>query len=171
MRDPALSQIDPVRRPPAEDRHHAVGVSPRGARLGAVLIGLVPYALVLGAQATQKGLGVAEVSLMTGLNFAGGSEFAAIQLWTSPPNILLIAAVTLLVNSRYVVMSAALSPFMRHVPKRKALPALAFMSDASWAIGIADAQKRSSAGHPQPFSLPFYMGASLAAEVGIYLSR
>ena len=44
-----------------------------------ILIGLVPYALVLGAQATQKGFSVVEVPLMTGLNFAGGAEFAALQ--------------------------------------------------------------------------------------------
>lgn len=34
-----------------------------------VLLGFIPFALVLGAQATQKGLSVMEVPLMTGLNF------------------------------------------------------------------------------------------------------
>ncbi|MBB6254540.1 Ser-tRNA(Ala) deacylase AlaX [Nitrospirillum iridis] len=33
---------------------------------------------------------------MTGTNYAGGAEFAAIDLWASPPPILMIAAVTLL---------------------------------------------------------------------------
>ncbi|TGV75926.1 branched-chain amino acid ABC transporter permease, partial [Mesorhizobium sp. M00.F.Ca.ET.158.01.1.1] len=75
-----------------------------------VLVGTIPYALVLGAQATQKGLSTVELSMMTGLNFAGGSEFAAIQLWTSPPHILLIVAITFLVNSRHLLMGAALAP-------------------------------------------------------------
>jgi 4-azaleucine resistance transporter AzlC len=132
---------------------------------GPVLVGLVPYAMVLGAQASQKGLSAAEVPLMTGLNFAGGSEFAAVQLWTSPPNLFLIAAVTLLVNSRYIVMGAALSTFMGHVPRRKALPALAFMSDASWALAFADAKRRAAGGSTPAFSLPFYMGASLSGYV------
>jgi predicted branched-subunit amino acid permease len=39
-----------------------------------VLLGFIPFALVLGAQAVQKGLGIWEVPLMTGLNFAGGSN-------------------------------------------------------------------------------------------------
>jgi predicted branched-subunit amino acid permease len=62
-----------------------------------------PYALVLGAQAAQKDLSLIVVPLMTGLNFAGGSEFAAIQLCTSPPHIALIVAITFLVNSRHLL--------------------------------------------------------------------
>lgn len=127
-----------------------------------MLLGIIPYALVLGAQAAQRGLSVLEVPLMTGLNFAGGSEFAAIQLWTSPPHILLIAAITLLVNSRHFLMGAALAPFIRHLPKRQVFPALFLMCDESWAVGLADAQRRAAAGARPAFSLAFYLGAGLA---------
>ncbi|MFD2844879.1 hypothetical protein [Paracoccus cavernae] len=34
-----------------------------------IMLGFVPFALVLGAQAAQKGMSVVEVPLMTGLNF------------------------------------------------------------------------------------------------------
>ena len=47
-----------------------------------VTAGFTPFARVLGAQAAQKGLTAVETPLMTVLNFAGGSEFAAIGLWT-----------------------------------------------------------------------------------------
>jgi 4-azaleucine resistance transporter AzlC len=126
-----------------------------------VLLGIIPYALVLGAQAAQKGLGLLEVPLMTGLNFAGGSEFAAIQLWSSPPHILLIAGITLLVNSRHFLMGAALAPFIKQLPKRRVFPALFLMCDESWAVGLADAQRRAAAGTRPAFSLPFYLGAAL----------
>jgi len=73
----------------------------RGLRAAVpVMIGFIPFALVLGAQAAQKGLSALEVPLMTGLNFAGGSEFAAVELWTSPPHIALIVAITALVNRK-----------------------------------------------------------------------
>ncbi|TGH91655.1 AzlC family ABC transporter permease, partial [Escherichia coli] len=78
-----------------------------------VMIGFVPFALVLGAQAARKGLSPVEVPVMTGLNFGGGSEFAAVELWTSPPHALLIAAMTFLVNSRHLLMGAALVPHLR----------------------------------------------------------
>lgn len=105
-------------------------------------MGFIPFALVLGAQATQKGLTIAEVPLMTGLNFAGGSEFAAIQLWTSPPSWMLIVATTLLINCRHLLMGAALVPLIRHLSKRKTFAVLFLMCDESWAMGLADAKKR-----------------------------
>lgn len=138
----------------------------RGAREAApVTLGVLPYALVLGAQAAQAGLNLAEVPLMTGLNFAGGSEFAAVKLWSFPPNILLIAAVTFLVNSRHIMMGATLAPLLRHMPKSRVLPALFLMTDESWALSYADAGKRSKTGAISAFSLPYYMGASLELYV------
>ncbi len=134
----------------------------RGAAAGLpVLLGIVPYALVLGAQAAQKGLSAVEVPMMTGLNFAGGSEFAAIQLWTSPPHVLLIAAITFLVNSRHLLMGAALAPFIRHLPKRKAFAALFLMCDESWALGLSDPRRREAAGAKPALDLRFYAGVAV----------
>lgn len=127
-----------------------------------VMLGFVPFALVLGAQAARKGLSLVEVPLMTGLNFGGGSEFTALRLWTSPPHLLLIAAMSLLVNSRHVLMGAALTPYLRHVPRRRALAALFLMCDESWAMALADAKQRA-ASH---ISLGYYLGIS----VGLYLT-
>lgn len=122
-----------------------------------VMLGFVPFALVLGAQATNKGFSLVEVPLMTGLNFGGGSEFAALRLWTSPPHILLIATVTLLVNSRHLLMGAALIPFIRHLPRRKVCALLFVMCDESWALGLADARKLGSV-----FSLGYYVAVALS---------
>lgn len=130
------------------------------------MAGFVPFALVLGAQATQKGFSAVEVPLLTSLNFGGGSEFAAVALWTSPPHVLLLVAITLLVNSRHLLMGAVLAPFLKHLPWRKALPALFFMCDESWAMGLADAKKRERQGIAQAFSLRYYLGVSL----GLYLT-
>ncbi|MCA1440360.1 AzlC family ABC transporter permease [Ensifer sp. IC4062] len=120
-----------------------------------VMVGFIPFALVLGAQAVQKGLGTIEVPLMTGLNFGGGSEFAAVDLWTSPPHVALIVAITFLVNSRHLLMGAALAPFLSHMPKRKVMPALFFMCDESWAMGLADARPRSA------LSMPYFLGVGM----------
>lgn len=130
------------------------------------MAGFIPFALVLGAQATQKGLSAAEVPLMTGLNFAGGSEFSAVDLWTSPPHVLLIVAVTFLVNSRHLLMGAALTPYLQHLPRRQVFGALFFMCDESWAIGLADARTRAAQGQMPALSLPYY----LSTGVALYLS-
>jgi 4-azaleucine resistance transporter AzlC len=134
----------------------------RGAKAALpVLLGFIPFALVLGAQASHKGLSAYEVALMTGLNFGGGSEFAAIELWSSPPQALVIVAMTLLVNSRHLLMGAALAPYLQHLPLKKALLSLFFMCDESWAMGLADAKRREEElGFPS-FSLVYFVGVSL----------
>ena len=93
-----------------------------------MLIGLLPLALILGVQGAQKGMSVLEMPLMTGLNFAGGSEFAAVGLWGNPLPSLLIIAVTLMINTRHILMGAALTPYMRQMPLKKS-PAGAFFHD------------------------------------------
>lgn len=139
----------------------------RGLRASTpVLIGLVPAALVLGAQATAKGIASPAVPLIAGLNFAGGSEFAAIGLWTSPPHLLLIVGVTLLVNSRHLVMGAALAPWLRHLPRRRALAALFLMVDESWAMALADAKARDGSAPESGFSVAYFLGVS----AGLYVS-
>jgi predicted branched-subunit amino acid permease len=73
-----------------------------------MLLGIIPFALVLGTQATQKGFSHLEVPLFTGLNFAGGSEFAVLEVWTNPPNFLVLIFITFLVNNRHLLMGASL---------------------------------------------------------------
>lgn len=130
----------------------------RGARESApMLIGLLPFAMILGVQGGQKGMSWLEMLLMTGMNFAGGSEFAAVNLWAHPQPIWLIATVTFMINSRHILMGAALAPFLRDMPLKKALPALFFMCDESWAMGLAEVRRRQALGLPS-FNLPFYAG-------------
>lgn len=127
-----------------------------------IMISFIPFSLVLGAQAIQRGMITGEITLLTAVNFAGGSEFVAVNLWTSPPHILLIVLMTLLVNSRHILMGAALTPYLKGLPKRKILPALFLMCDESWAMGFADAK---SASH-QKFNYYYYLGAS----IGMYIT-
>lgn len=129
-----------------------------------VIIGMLPFALILGVQGGQKGMSALEMSMMTGLNFAGGSEFAAVGLWGSPLPVLLIIAVTFMINSRHILLGAALTPYLKDLPLKKALPALFFMTDESWAMSLADIHKRKQLGLPL-FSLPYYMGVSLTLYV------
>lgn len=130
-----------------------------------ITLGVAPAGLVLGAQAAQKGLSLLELPMMTGLNFAGGSEFAAVGLWTSPPHILLIVSVTFLVNSRHILMGATLAPFIQHLPRRIALPALFLMCDESWVMALTDAKQREADGVRPGFSLTYYLGLSLVLYV------
>ena len=128
-----------------------------------MLLGIIPFALVLGTQATQKGFSAFEVPLLTGLNFAGGSEFAILEVWTNPPNILMLMFITFLVNSRHLLMGASLVPYLRHLPNSTVFPALFFMCDESWAAALADAQKKQrTLGLQHAFNMAYYGGLCFA---------
>lgn len=129
-----------------------------------IIIGLLPFALILGIQGAQKGMSVLEMPLMTGLNFAGGSEFAAVGLWQKPLPVLLIVGVTFMINTRHILMGAAFAPYIRHLPPRRLFPALFLMTDESWAMAMADIRRRKEAGL-SAFSLHYYMGVSLTLYV------
>lgn len=126
-----------------------------------VVLSFLPFGIVLGSQAAHHMLSSAEVAMMTALNFGGGSEFAAIALWSTPPNILLIVAITLLINSRHLLMGAVLAPALRHLPRKRALVALFFMCDESWAFSLADSRQRLAKRSKPGISLPFYWGVAL----------
>ena len=123
-----------------------------------MLVGIIPFALVLGTQATQKGFNLIELPLLTGLNFAGGSEFAILEMWSNPPQFLMLIFITFLVNSRHLLMGASLVPHLKHLPNKKAYTALFFMCDESWAAGLQDAKQ-------QGFNLRFYAGVCFALYI------
>ncbi len=130
-----------------------------------VVAAVAAYGLMLGAQATQRGLRFLEVPLMTGSNYAGGSEFAALGLWASPPPVLLIGAVTVLINSRHLVMGAALTAYLRLLSLRQVLAVLFLMADETWALSYRDTLQREAAGLRPAFSLGHYAGVALAIYV------
>jgi len=120
-----------------------------------VLVGLVPFALVLGALAAAKGLSPLEVMLMSGLVFAGGSQFVAVELWREPVPVGALALMALLVNVRHLLMGAALAPRAAGWGGR-AWPALFFMADEVWALAL-----RRAGDGPVPLGYWCGLGAGL----------
>jgi len=99
-----------------------------------------------------------------------------IPIWDH--HLLLIAAMAFLVNSRHLLMGAALAPWLERLPRRKALPALFILCDESWAMGFTDAGRaarrpassRSSACPTTPAWRPgLYPTSIVAAAAGAAL--
>lgn len=107
-----------------------------------VAVSIASYGVVWGVLAGQKGLSVLEVLLMSGLVFAGSSQFVALDSWTPGAlPIVSIVAATAIVNLRMLLMSATLRPLMAGVPRPKALAAMFFVSDEQWAMTMAEMRK------------------------------
>lgn len=107
-----------------------------------VAISIASYGVVWGVLAGQKGLGVLEVLLMSGLVFAGASQFVALDSWTpgSLPIVSIIVA-TAIVNLRMLLMSATLRPLVSGLSRPRALAAMFFVSDEQWAMTMAQVRR------------------------------
>jgi 4-azaleucine resistance transporter AzlC len=96
------------------------------------------YGLAQGVFARQAGLSVLEMFLMSGLVFAGSSQFIALSIWVSPLPIVTILLTTLIVNMRYVLMGAALSPWFSQLTPLKKYLTLFLMADENWALTMSE---------------------------------
>lgn len=117
-----------------------------------VAISIAAYGLVWGVLAGQAGMSVFEVALMSGLVFAGSSQFVVLDMWT--PASLPIASIiiaTAIVNLRILLMSATLRPLLAPLPLPAALGATFFVSDESWAMTMTEIRKGAG-------SVAFYLG-------------
>jgi 4-azaleucine resistance transporter AzlC len=109
------------------------------ARAGALAIlpaaiAVIPFALLLGALAAEKGLSPLETALMSGLVFAGSSQFVALDLWVTPAPWVALGSAALLVNLRHILMGASIAPKMDGFhPLARGL-ALLLLADEIWAM-------------------------------------
>ena len=87
---------------------------------------LVAVGADFGHAGRAKGHELAGNAVDDGHELCRSSEFAAVNLWANPLPIMLIATVTFMINSRHILMGAAIAPYMRDMPLKKAMPALFF---------------------------------------------
>jgi len=147
----------------------------RGLRdIAPALLAAVPIALLFGALAAGKGLSPLETFAMGALVFAGGAQFAAVELWATPAPIGAIVFSTLLINARHVLMSASLAPKLAGFSRAQTAIGLYYMADENWAL--AEKRARSHALTPAywfamlvPFVVCWCATSTLGALVGAAL--
>ena len=110
-----------------------------------VAISIASYGVVWGVLAGQAGLTPLEVLLMSGIVYAGASQFVAIDMWspTSLP-IASIVVATAVINLRMLLMTATLRPQFEHLLRWRALLAMFLVSDEVWAMTMAQSAKAST---------------------------
>ena len=113
-----------------------------------VAISIAAYGVVWGVLAGQAGMSAIEVLLMSGLVFAGASQFVALESWT-PGNLPVLAIIitSAIVNLRMMLMTPTLRPLTTHLPRRKALLSVYLVADENWAMTMGEVSKgRGSVG-------------------------
>lgn len=106
-----------------------------------VAISVAAYGVVWGVLAKQAGLSLFEVVLMSGLVFAGSAQFVALDLWTATPATLPIGPIilaTLIVNLRYLLLTATMRPLVRPGTEKRSALAMWLLSDENWAMTVGE---------------------------------
>ena len=107
----------------------------RGLRDGTpFLLVVIPFSMLFGVVATEAGLRLGEVMVMTTLVIAGASQFAALQLMLEGAATPLVIFAALAVNLRMAMYSAALVPFMGAAPLWKRACAAYLLFDQTYAV-------------------------------------
>jgi predicted branched-subunit amino acid permease len=112
-------------------------------RLGAVMAmptfpGAFAFGLAFGAAAAAKGLTLGEAVAMSVFIFAGMSQMVALEAWPLHWSWSAVATVTLLaavVNSRMILMAAALHPWISQRSNGFNLAQLSLLTDINYLIG------------------------------------
>lgn len=122
-----------------------------------IALSIAAYGVVWGVLAGQARLSVLEVGLMSGLVYAGASQFVAVTLWVpgAPPIGAIVVAVAI-INLRMLLMSATLRPLTAGVPRWQAIPAMFFVSDEQWALTMSELNRGRG-------TLAFALGAGVLA--------
>lgn len=137
-------------------------------------IAAIPIGALFGALATAKGLSPLEVTLMSGIVFAGGAQFAAIEIWRVPAPIAVLAFSTLLINLRHVLMGASLAPKTGAFKPWQRFAGFYLLADENWAM----AERRAALGRLTPayyfgtiafFWVNWVLWSTLGAVAGSFL--
>jgi 4-azaleucine resistance transporter AzlC len=97
----------------------------------------LPVGLVYGLLTVQAHFSLPEVLASSIVVLAGGSQFAAATLVLNKADWGAIAAVTLLVNARHLLYSAAIAPYLAGRSLRERVVMAHFLTDETFALSLA----------------------------------
>lgn len=138
-----------------------------GARdVSPLLIGVIPFGLVLGVIAADSVIGPALGWATSFIIFAGAAQLATIQLLDGGVAAAVVIITVLVINSRHALYSATLAPHFAEFPgwSRFALPYV--LTDQAFAVSIVRYQEASD----PVYKRWFFTGAALTLWVPWQLS-
>lgn len=131
-----------------------------------LILGAIPFGIIFGTLAVGAGLSGWQAMGMSLLVFAGSAQFIAITLITGGVGAAVVLLTTFVVNLRHALYSAAMQPFVRHLPNRWRVPLAFWLTDEAFAV----IQHRYARDDASPHRHWFFLGAALTMYLGWQLS-
>lgn len=107
------------------------------------LLGYISIGIAAGVVQKTAGLSLAEITLMCLILYAGSAQFIAVGMMASGGSAAAIMITTLFVNLRYLLLSASLSPYFRHLKPLQGLWAGALLSDETFGVAVNKAAEKN----------------------------
>lgn len=129
--------------------------------------GSVIYGVAFGLLADQAGLSMLATMAMSVLVYSGSAQMVGLQAWADPIPLATISAAIVAVNARYILLGAALRPWMGRLPATQSYGSLFFLGDGNWAPAMREYREgRRDAAFLLGAGLTMYLGWVGATGVG-----
>ena len=135
------------------------------------LFGTIPFGLVTGIATKAAGLSLEASVAMTLMVFAGTAQISALPLISAGAPVLVIILTAFIVNLRFMIYSATVAPYFKHLPMRWKFLIGYFVTDTGFAMFMRKVADRPAMEHRHWFFLGGGMMIglvwSVSAVVGI----
>lgn len=137
------------------------------------LLGYASIGIAAGVVQTTAGLSISEITLFCLLLYAGSAQFIAVGMMASGSSITAIAITAFFVNARYILLSAAVSPYFRHLSAFKNMLIGFLLSDETFGVAIQKTvnTKEISEKWMHGLNITAYMGWWIANLIGALLGQ
>jgi predicted branched-subunit amino acid permease len=103
-----------------------------------LLLGLVPFGLVVGVAAVDAGLSPAQAVGLSAVVFAGAAQLAAVDLLATDASLAVVVLTAVVINLRMGMYSASIAPYFEPLRRRWAALYAFLLTDVSYALAIAE---------------------------------
>lgn len=137
------------------------------------LLGYLSIGFAAGVVEKTAGLSIMEIALMSLLVYAGSGQFIAAGLIAAQGSVLAIVITIFFVNLRHLLLSAALSPYFRHLPPSKNIFIGSLLTDETFGVAINEAAEKHKISEKWMYGLNItaYLNWVLANIAGAFFGK
>lgn len=121
-----------------------------------IISGIIPFGAVMGSAFSEAKLTLWQAILMNTTVYAGASQLAAMGLMTANAAIFVVVATGLIINLRFLLYSAAMSPLLPESPPLIRFLCAFTLTDQSYASMMANESKFET----NKEAVEFYLGSA-----------
>uniref|UniRef100_UPI00403EC458 AzlC family ABC transporter permease n=1 Tax=Paenibacillus sp. FSL W8-0194 TaxID=2921711 RepID=UPI00403EC458 len=108
------------------------------------LLGYLSIGFAAGVVGKTSGLSLLEITLMSTMIYAGSAQFIMAGMIASHGSVTAIILTVFIVNLRHLLLSAAVSPYFRHLTSLKTMLIGTLLTDETFGVAMNKAMNRTS---------------------------